>query len=247
MDRLALFALVSLLAVVPLCSAALDDVVLSIEATTTRALDGSYGCITITEEDGWWEGSTFYWETSVPLEIGDTGARFGPASLTAYVDPLSGRSFASIALGFSVAAGSADTDFQISSALLSFDEISPAFARASAAFTVTDFSGTGATLSGTGLDGMAYRTWYDGFLDTGTAFTGLISSVYAEGGSFAVDEDYPGFGAYLPIGSAYDMSSEISFNLTAFGLASGSATYDIIPEPGTVLLLVVGLGLLRRR
>jgi hypothetical protein len=251
MDRLRLFALVGFLAAVPLCSAALDDVVLTIEATTMRAadgVDGSYGCITVTQQDGWWEGNTFYWETSVPLAIGDTGATFGPAVVTSYVDPESGRSFPSVSLGFAVSAGDVAADFTISSALLSFPLISPAFARASAAFTVTDFFGTGTTLTGLGgVDGMAYRAFYNGYLDAGTEFCGLIDQVYALAGSSGVAEDYPGLGMYLPIGSAYDMSSEISFNLTAFGLASGSATFDIIPEPGTVLLLIVGFGLLRRR
>jgi hypothetical protein len=245
MDRIKLFALIGLLAVVPLSSAALDNVVLTIEATTGQ---DSFGSITITEEDGWWEGGTFYWQTATPIALGDTGATFGPAVVTSYIDPVSGRAYPAINVGFAVSAGATDIDVLISSALLSFPEISPAFARASAAFTVTDFLGAGTTLTGTGgLSGMAYRAWYNGYLEAGNEFCGLIDQMYAQAGSFGLAENYPGGGLYLPIGAAQDMSSQISFTLTAFGLASGSATFEIIPEPGTVLLLIAGLGLLRRR
>jgi hypothetical protein len=53
---------------------------------------------------------------------------------------------------------------------------------------------------------------------------------------------------YRAVGSAVsDMSAEIKFSLTGFDLASGTTTYEIIPEPAAALLLVAGMLGLRRR
>jgi hypothetical protein len=43
------------------------------------------------------------------------------------------------------------------------------------------------------------------------------------------------------------MGMEMMFVLTAQAFASGSADFEVIPEPAGLLLLLAGLGLVRRR
>jgi len=48
-------------------------------------------------------------------------------------------------------------------------------------------------------------------------------------------------------GSVSDMSTQISFTLSPNDLASGTSVFEIVPEPASVLLLIAGLVLVRRR
>ena len=163
------------------------------------------------------------------------------------------RSDPQVNLNFSVAAGSAVTEFTINSALLTFPTMSNAQARASAAFTVTDgIDGDGATLLGLGTPaqpGFAYTTQYNGFIPGGATFKQLIPQVVAgPEGQATVSADWPGGGAYLPLaGPISDMSSQIHFTLSPNDIASGTSTFEIIPEPTGLLLVLAGLAGLRRR
>jgi hypothetical protein len=201
--------------------------------------------------DGNWRWGS---NDSVPLESWDgtvlatLNPAGGPGSSVEYVeDPI-------VNLNFSVAAGAATTTFMIGSGLLTFPQINGASGRASAAFSATDVNGSGVTLAG-----VAGNSGANGYA---AAINGLAGPVPAGANQFA--EFIPGvtagpFGSavnsdnvppvgYLPIGAPVDsISSFISFQLSAFDLASGTSTFEVIPEPASVLLLVIGAGLLRRR
>jgi hypothetical protein len=48
-------------------------------------------------------------------------------------------------------------------------------------------------------------------------------------------------------GAVNNISTQIEFTLTAWDMASGTSSFEVIPEPATGLLLVIGLLALRRR
>ncbi|MFQ5805471.1 MAG: hypothetical protein ACE5I3_03365 [Phycisphaerae bacterium] len=160
-------------------------------------------------------------------------------------------------LNFAVQAGpDAATEFYIASSLITFAPINNPEARASAAFTLTDSSGdfNGATLTGIGDTGGAYLAQYNGWAGNpmgpdGTTFAEGIFSMIAGPGGIAdaiYNEPESGFSA---IGEPVDsMSSLISFELSAADSASGTSTFVIVPEAGSLALLALGgLALLRRR
>jgi hypothetical protein len=183
--------------------------------------------------------------TQIPLKDPTSGAliaTLNKASVGLVADP-------AIGLGFNVTSGPAATSFTVTSALLSFPAISPAVGRASAQVGVTDSGADGATLKGEHTTGAAYRAQYNGFVPGGSDFANLIRSVTAgPGGVAGGSEEQPPGGGYMPIvGAVSNMSAQWKFNLSGDDTANGSSIYEIIPEPGTLTLLLVGLPLLRRR
>lgn len=241
---LAAVALLFAAAGLPTAFADLSNIVFAIDATSATG-QGTY---TAGIADGHLviDGYLYEWSLAQPVEIRDPSngmliATITDASATYIGDP-------QVNLSFAVTAGPALTDFTIKSSLLTFPAINFPSARASAAFTVTDGDDEGgATL--TGLRGEAYLAQYNGFVPNGTEFTQLIQQVVAPlSGTADLSEEYPGGGAYAAIaGPATDMSSQISFSLSANDLASGTSNFEIIPEPCGLLLLAVSAGLLRRR
>jgi hypothetical protein len=196
---------------------------------------------------------TWTWTMEEPYEFWHNGDFLGTLdTFTAEIvdDP-------EVNLGFSVQAGAGDTQFHIASALLNgFDPIPGSLAEgyAHASYTLTDFDGGSATLTGIGDTGGAYLAQYNGWAGNpggplGTTFAEGIFSMSA-GFLETVTEDYdqPESG-YLPIGeTVYDMSALVSFTLSAQDLASGTSAYVIVPEPTSLGLLAIGaLALLRRR
>lgn len=188
---------------------------------------------------------TYTWSQQTPLDLrSGTGALIATleeASLTYVEDP-------QVNLSFAVTAGMNTTTFTIQSALLSFPTINSPEGRASAAFAITDVNGDGATLTGLSNPG-SFLAQYNGFVPNGTTFANLISSITAmPGGSNNAAVTDPATG-YRTIGvPVSDMSSQISFSLTAQDLASGTTNYEIVPEPAAMTLLALGaLAFVRRR
>lgn len=147
-------------------------------------------------------------------------------------------------LGFAVTAGNYNTTYTIQSAVLN---ISPGMtnplAKASAAITLTDTGTNGATITGHFANNKTYRAnynygpWVD--LVTGTSVTN--SSTIAS-------ERHPASGYTTISDTVSSMSSEFNFDLTANDQASGTSSFEIIPEPCTMALLSLGaLALLRRK
>src|SRR5262245_37924803 len=202
------------------------------------------------------ENGNWHWANNTPQEmrsyegtlLGMLNPAGGPGSSIEYVnDPI-------VNLNFSVAAGASTTTFMIGSALLTFPVISPAQGRASADFSVTDADGSGVSLTAIGGNSTTrgYAAAVNGMAGPAPAganqFTEMIPSFGAGPfGSAVSGDNFPPLG-YSPIGvPVSSISSFIQFRLSAFDLASGTSTFEVIPEPASVLLLVLGVGLLRRR
>jgi MYXO-CTERM domain-containing protein len=154
-------------------------------------------------------------------------------------------------LNFAVQADDELTDITVTSALLSFDGIDNAEGRASAGITVTDVLGDGATMTGLHDDGNMYSAQYNGLAPGGTQFTSFFDTLEAlPFGSNSTSSEFPGGSGFEPIGeTVMDMSSQFSFSLTPFDIASGTSTWELLPAPGTLALLLVGglVGTRRRR
>jgi len=239
--RRSLIALLSVIGVVSAASAEISLVVF--ECTATSSAGSSTWQFVLPEPPP--EGD-FSWvlDYEVVMQDQTNGNVIGvmkQASIQYIADP-------QVNLNFLVTAGSVDTDFTITSGLLSFSGINPADARASAAVTVTDNDGDGALLLGNhGPDGKAFRSFYNGLVPgAGTEFVSLVSSVAA--GPFDtndVTENVPFTNIGGPITS---MSTQLKFNVSANDDANGTTNFEVIPEPGTFALLGLAVvGLLRRR
>jgi len=209
-----------------------------------------YGVTAFYESDGQWVNGTFVWMLGqdTPIMSFDETVQLG--TLKADDTFVNFMEDPAVNLSFAVEAGSAPggTLFTIKSALLSFPAMTNAEGRASASFTVSDgIDDDGATLTPT-LTG-AYLAQYNGFVPSGAEFTQLIPQMNAAPmNTFSLAQDYPGGGLYQSIaGSVSDMSTQISFTLSPNDLASGTSVFEIVPEPTSVLLLIAGLMLVRRR
>jgi hypothetical protein len=140
---------------------------------------------------------------------------------------------------FSVQAGLVDTQFQISSAVLAFPLMN-AEGRASAGFSITDFNGDGADLTGigdpNGTQG-AYLAQYNGNAGTlsGTTFAEVVQFLTAgEFGSASTSQDVPVVGFQAIPDPVSDISVLVSFTLSAQDLASGTSTFVVQVPPVSV-------------
>jgi hypothetical protein len=236
---------VALVAVVPIATASLPDVVLAIHAEAGRSAGGT---ILIHQSDGWWDGDTFTWQCDQDMPIMDDAgqliATLRSATAIQYSDPGHSRSLPQVSLGFAMQAGSLPTSFTVSSALLSFGTLTNPQGRATVGVTVSDSTGDGALLTGTGPGGNSYLAQYNGFVPGGTTFRQAITSVSVD--PFDITNANDDSGWQLINGSVNDISTQISFSLSAGDLASGTSLFQLTPEP-TSLLLIAALAVVRRR
>lgn len=235
-------ALISLL-FVPIGLADVSETLLQIDAYVEGA--GAGTPLIVTEEDGYWDGDTFYWELGAQHDFGN-GAYLNMSdpngdvhtNFTLVQDP-------QVTLDFAMQAGSAGTTtFTAKSALLSFDPITNPQSIASVGMQVSDFDGGGAVLEAVG-DG-AFLAQYNGFVPGGSTFAELIDRI--EAGWFDTEHANASLGWEAIPAQVSNISTMIEFTLTANDLASGTSSFTVVPEPATGLLLVlVGLTLVRRR
>ena len=156
-----------------------------------------------------------------------------------------------IQMNFAVVAADQTIDFTITSALLTFDTIPDAQARASIELSLGDVGGDGlADLTGQHSDGKAYQTYYNSLAGT-NVFSSQIDSFGYSGapyGSESRESTDPETGTRAMGADAYDMMSQLKFSLSAWDSATGTTDYEIIPEPSALALLGLGaVALLRRR
>ncbi|PHQ80437.1 MAG: hypothetical protein COB69_06005 [Phycisphaera sp.] len=149
----------------------------------------------------------------------------------------------SVALNFQVVAGMSNTVFSVDSAVLSFAALSNSLGRATAAVTLTDLNGDGATYTPAAVGA------YSAFYNTGTNFQDLITSpVTAAANSTTITDDvFPATG-FANIGTTLtDIEASWNFTLSAGDLAAGTSNFEVIPAPASAVLGLVALAGLRRR
>jgi len=248
----------------PNASADIPDVVFEITAqsggvVSTFEVTKEMQNLHVTQPNGRGRGGSEGWAFCLrqPVELRSGETLLGTISdlrISVFEDP-------EVNLNFAVQAGASDTTFHIASALLEFDTITNAEGRASAAVSVTDFNpfDGDAVLTGVGDTGGAYLAQYNGWAGNqqfpsgdpdplGITFTeGIMQPVVATFGGTQTANHNVDWTA-ITQEDPYDMSSLMSFDLTANDLASGTSTFVIVPEPiSLAVVLVGGLALLRRR
>ena len=170
------------------------------------------------------------------IALGDSGAVLKALTVTLDGDP-------QISVKFSVAAGSTDQHFEVSPASpLSFTTMSNAKGTATSAITVTDLDGNGASASGSLINDCFYRAvCNEGStpMDLCYLIPGTVTATpYSSNVSSA---NMPPWQAIN--GPISDIWAEFSFSLSANDSASGTSSFTIlaVPEPGSVLAMLMGL------
>jgi len=180
------------------------------------------------------------WSSPGVIELKDNGdliASLNSINVFYDVDP-------SVQLNFSVTAGNTVTTFTFTSSTVLFTPLVNPVATATAAVTVTDNTGNGATLTGLLPGGKVYRA------DTDLGNYALLVNGVSAGmfQSKTANESLAGVIA----GTVSSISSQFSFTLTSLDGASGTSSFTVIPEPGSLVALgsalagFAGLALRRR-
>lgn len=217
----------------------------ALRVTVTSQTLGS-GVFEVAEKDGTWSDNTWTWHVgaqgiAIKNDAGQTLATLSNTTMRYVNDPI-------VSLSFSLQAGNSAVNASIQSALLTFGTINPAEGKSSAAVTVTDSDGNGATMTGMAGGGQMYSSHYNGYLGAGTMFAALDGASISAG---AFDSNgATGSLGFNPIGSVSDMSSQFAFGLTAHDQASGTSVWvtQEIPAPGSLALLgLAGFAARRRR
>ena len=151
---------------------------------------------------------------------------------------------------FSATAGSAETTFTISSALLAFDALTDPIGEASATFELNDVVGSdpGALLApvdpATGL--------FEALYNDGTLFSELVGKIEFNAPGATVSSS-SAHGPVVISGDVNNIQGKVSFTLSANDSVSGHVRFEVvpIPEPTSLAMLALGaIGLLtcaRRR
>ncbi|MBI5864677.1 MAG: hypothetical protein HZB38_09240 [Planctomycetes bacterium] len=239
------FAVSAMLAGAGLAYGDVSNVVFTITATNSG---GTASYAATIDQGTWLDPETYRWSGGgIDLidSEGDHIATLNTATFFAVQDPV-------VTLIFDVQAGAADTSFFIQSGLVSFPTIPSGVATgsATAGLTLTDAGqDSGAGLVGTGgsLGGMSYQANYNGLAPAGTLFAEFIPglNVATAGGSTTGSGSTGGF---VPIaGPVSSISSAFDFTLSALDSASGTSAFIVVPEPASLLLVLGGLLVARRR
>jgi hypothetical protein len=255
-SRLALRSLSIALALA--CAVSVSQADVTGPGFTIEAIDEVTGHAGTFSANASWDSDngTWYWGSTDPISImattGEELAILNPSELptgsasTYFEDPI-------VNLNFAVQAGVNPTTFRIASALLSFPTLTNPDAVASAGFSVTDTNGNGVGLTGIGLTGGGYLAQYNGFAGAfptplGTTFAELQQNLAAGPfGTNSQSEDHPLVGTQVIPATVNDISTLVSFSLSARDLASGTTTFSVVPEPASLALLVLGALVARRR
>jgi hypothetical protein len=204
-----------------------------------------------------WNGSAWVWQLQQdePItnpQLGTLGTMKRGSFIEIFPTGTGLRSDPAVNLGFAMQAGNAETTFTVRSALLSFPTIANPKGRAHTAITATDgVDGAGGLLTGmgSGAGGGAYLAQYNAFVPGGTTFTELVPAIsIPELDGATLNEAFPSNGGWQDIGvPVSNISTQISFTISANDLASGTSLFEITPEPSALLLGLLGLSWLRRR
>lgn len=176
------------------------------------------------------------WEMSSPLDVysSDNHLLATIDSLGVFLD-----GDPAVNLSFAVTAGPTPTLITVGSSTVVFAPLNGADAFATAAISVTDNNGNGASAVGTYAGNKSYQASYNG----GSVFAQLVSPVAAASNSSAIgSERDPVTGTVVIPGLTTSIQSQFSFVLSAFDSASATSRFQvnipgpIIPEPSTWVL-----------
>lgn len=173
----------------------------------------------------------YVWELDSEVLMLLDGGAIESLKLTVAEDP-------EVGVEFGVRAGNSPMTFSFFD-VLSVSVVNPT-GEASAAVTLTDRGGGGATITGL-FGGKTHRATYN---SGATVFADLVSGFSGSGSSTATEAT----GSVSISGTLLGIESEFYFTLSAKDAASGTSTFSVTPEPATVALLGLGgLALLRRK
>ena len=145
-----------------------------------------------------------------------------------------------VSVEFHVVAGSTDTNFIITSDIVTFSTLSNCKGTATAALTVTDRNGNGAVASG----GFANGSFFRGICNSASddTFCYLIDHAINASG-YSSNTASAGVPPWQLMTNISDISAEFRFRLSAHDSASGTSNFVVlpVPEPGAMVALLSGL------
>jgi hypothetical protein len=198
---------------------------------TVTATNEAGSDVAILGGDASLDGSTGNYVWVLDSEVPILDGAIETLKLTVAEDP-------EVGVEFGVRAGNSAMTFSFFD-VITFDSLVNPTAEASAAITLTDRGGGGATITGL-FGGKTHEATYNG----STVFADLVSG-FSGGGSSTASET-TGSGSIS--GTVSSIEAEFYFTLSAKDAASGTSTFEVTPEPATVALLGLGgLALLRRK
>lgn len=137
-------------------------------------------------------------------------------------------------ISFTATAGSSDTTFSLSSAVVSFSALTNPPALSEAELTLTDTGSDGASVSIVSSNSGLFKSIYNG----SSAFSEQLGTTTISGGSTTISENK----SEAIAGSVSSIQAVWEFKLSANDQASGIGTFEVvIPEPSTLLLSLLGL------
>ncbi|MBN1256724.1 MAG: PEP-CTERM sorting domain-containing protein [Planctomycetes bacterium] len=143
-------------------------------------------------------------------------------------------------LGFSVQAGAADTTFTIKTSWLYFESLNLVNPQAWATSNVgLPSDSNGATITGN-VNGHMYRAMYEDAAYTRLTFDDELPGALTAPPFTPTTMIDGTYGLWTIPGSVVGMGSMFHFTLSAYDQANGGSHFEIIPEPATTALLVLG-------
>lgn len=180
-------------------------------------------------------GDRYGWSLSAPVTIRGASGALGTImalGLEVDTDP-------EVKLNFVAQALDTDATFTVLSSTVTFAPLTNPLAYATAAITLTDGDGNGASLTGQFDGGKAYEARYN---SPATVWAGLLGSLTTPSDMSSVDVGRrPSSGNEVIPDTVSSIQSEFKFTLSANDQASGTSRFQVlVPEPATLALLTMG-------